>query len=359
MDGLETRRIGSFSEIEEQWKDLLNRAAFSTIFQTYEWNERWWHHLSRGEELFLLGCFRDGKMVGLAPLKRYISKVRGLLSFKVLSFIGCPESDYHDFLLDEECAPEALEAIFLWLRRNIKEWDILRIPEIPQDSPSNDYLETVLYNNNFFINKRKQSACPYIDIPECEELYLYTLSSTTKKNYKYYKKRLCKLGNFSTILITNVDESEQAMEDLFNLNTKRWESVGQKGSFPTEQLRQFHKEISKILFKHIDLFFIELDGKRIACNYSFKYKKNIGLYLPGWDIDYKDYRVGSLIIMERIKEAIKQGYHVFDFLRGDENYKFMFTKKVKYNTEYHLSHIKYKLLLYLAIERISKKWITF
>lgn len=353
MNNLYIRKFHSFNDIESDWKELLGRASYRSIFQTFEWNESWWRHLRRGAELFLLACYEGERIVGIAPLKMYCSRVRNILSFKILSFVGCPESDYHDFILDSECAGEALNAFIRWLSNNKSEWDILRIPEIPEDSPTNLILEHELKANGFKFKKFRHSTCPYINLPKTFGEYKANLGNSTKRNTANYLNRLKRLGKVEFVKVQGIDVIPQAMEVFFMLNTERWQSVGQTGSFPIEELRTFHKEVAVALAEYLDLCFLELDGKKIACTYSYDFSGNRGLYLPGLDMNYRSYRLGSILILNRIEDAIKNEMACYDFLRGDEEYKLNFAKKVKYNYQYFISHAQLLLMSFLAIEKVE------
>jgi CelD/BcsL family acetyltransferase involved in cellulose biosynthesis len=45
-------------------------------------------------------------------------------------------------------------------------------------------------------------------------------------------------------------------------------------------------------------------------------------YITGFDKRYATFSPGTVIVAHAIREAICNGYRVFDFLRGDEPYKF-------------------------------------
>jgi len=69
-------------------------------------------------------------------------------------------------------------------------------------------------------------------------------------------------------------------------------------------------------------FFMELDGIRVAAAICFDWEGNLYLYNSGYDHAFSHLSVGLLLKALCIREAIITGKAVFDFLRGDEPYKY-------------------------------------
>ena len=51
-------------------------------------------------------------------------------------------------------------------------------------------------------------------------------------------------------------------------------------------------------------------------------RRSFCFYITGFDKRYAALSPGTVIVAHAIREAIGNGYRVFDFLRGDEPYKF-------------------------------------
>ncbi|HET9495073.1 MAG TPA: GNAT family N-acetyltransferase, partial [Chloroflexia bacterium] len=57
---------------------------------------------------------------------------------------------------------------------------------------------------------------------------------------------------------------------------------------------------------------------------SYNYNGRLYLYNSGYNPRFSSYSAGVALLAYRIHKAILQGLRYFDFLRGDEDYKFRF-----------------------------------
>ncbi|MFW6174984.1 MAG: GNAT family N-acetyltransferase, partial [Chloroflexota bacterium] len=70
------------------------------------------------------------------------------------------------------------------------------------------------------------------------------------------------------------------------------------------------------------LYFLELDGKRVATSICFVYHGRNFIYNSGYDPEYRHLSVGLLNHALCIQSSIDEGLEYFDFMRGDESYKY-------------------------------------
>jgi CelD/BcsL family acetyltransferase involved in cellulose biosynthesis len=64
------------------------------------------------------------------------------------------------------------------------------------------------------------------------------------------------------------------------------------------------------------------DDRPVAAYLSFREAARLLLYNSGYDPRYGDYSAGFALLVYRIRQAIEEGVQTFDFLRGDERYKY-------------------------------------
>jgi CelD/BcsL family acetyltransferase involved in cellulose biosynthesis len=70
------------------------------------------------------------------------------------------------------------------------------------------------------------------------------------------------------------------------------------------------------------LYAVRLDDKIIAALYAFSHRKRTYFYLSGFDPDYSRFSIGTIILAHAIERARTEGSIAFDFLRGQEPYKY-------------------------------------
>ena len=72
----------------------------------------------------------------------------------------------------------------------------------------------------------------------------------------------------------------------------------------------------------LKLGILEMDGHIMAAVICFDYDDRIYLYNSGYDPGFNYLSVGLLSKVLCIKESIESGKKIFDFLKGDEPYKY-------------------------------------
>ena len=70
------------------------------------------------------------------------------------------------------------------------------------------------------------------------------------------------------------------------------------------------------------LFYILFERRPVACVYAIVDGKVAYGYMSGFDPEYAQFSVGTLVLAHAMQCAIAEGLDVWDFLRGDELYKF-------------------------------------
>jgi CelD/BcsL family acetyltransferase involved in cellulose biosynthesis len=68
--------------------------------------------------------------------------------------------------------------------------------------------------------------------------------------------------------------------------------------------------------------FLTVNGERVATYLNFDYKGHILVYNSGLIPEYGDLSPGIVLLAYSIQHAIETGHAVFDFLQGDEVYKY-------------------------------------
>ena len=122
-----------FENLAPQWRDLLDRAAWTSVFGTPEWLLGWWRVFGEGRadrrlRVWTLVDERD-RLVGLYPL---YAERRGLVRW--LRPLGQPRfADMSGIIADRDRAVEAHRRFFAWLDSS-SDWDVARLENVPLES---------------------------------------------------------------------------------------------------------------------------------------------------------------------------------------------------------------------------------
>jgi CelD/BcsL family acetyltransferase involved in cellulose biosynthesis len=72
------------------------------------------------------------------------------------------------------------------------------------------------------------------------------------------------------------------------------------------------------------LAFLEIDGARTAASLNFDYKNKLWGYNSGVSNEHRELSPGWVLLAHTIQWCCENGRSEFDFMRGDEEYKYRF-----------------------------------
>ena len=312
---------GGFAALKPEWNDLVHRSCFDTLFLTWEWQSTWWKHLGEGS-LLLLG-FRqdDGRLVGIAPL--FLTQEDG--GHSVLSLNGCRDvSDYLDLVIEPGQEDAVYEALLDHIEAEATSWDLVDFCNLPQDSRTLVRFRELAQDRGYQTLVEVEDVCPIISLPVTWDDYLMSLD---KKQRHEVRRKLRKAdGEAETrlVIIGPGDDLPSAMEAFIDLHAK---SAPEKDEFMEPRMQRFFRDVAHQLQDQgwLQLAFIEMDGRKAATLLNFDYGDSILVYNSGYDpTQFRHLSPGIVVTARCIEHAIALGRAKFDFLRGDEIYKYRF-----------------------------------
>ena len=316
--------VSDFGELEMPWKLLAAASQSATIFQTWEWSAAWWKHNRAGKRLFALRVEdSEGSVLGLAPLFR---------SAGVLRVVGTGGSDYLDFLALPKREREVAEAIAQWLQQYRTRWLWADLQQVRPESVAPRLPGAQIWQGE---------TCPFLPLPETYDAFLKSLSKKLRQNVGYYERSMAKLHTLELRLATS-ETLREDMEAFFTLHQLRWRGRWMPGAFASHAARAFHTTAAQNLFAsgNLRLHTLRLDGKPVAALYCFHKGSTTFYYLGGFDPMLSKLSPGTVLTAKAIQHAIEaDGATQFDFLRGDEGYKYRWGAQDRYNQRVSLTPV--------------------
>ncbi|HQU83306.1 MAG TPA: GNAT family N-acetyltransferase [Pyrinomonadaceae bacterium] len=309
-------------EIREDWENLF-RQTNCAPFLSFEWIAAWYEKLAENREIYLLKAVENEQVIGILPLCLHTKKIFGF-KFSRLGFLGeeIGGADYLDLIASEENKAEIWEKAFEFLREE-KDFDSINLENLAQNSASVSILENLCeIDKSFRFKSIISSICPQIDLKSDWENVLS--QSKRKDNFKRRLKKLEKVGGFEFRSITEKTEISAAFERFAFLHEKRWEKDGGSEATGLPQLMDFHRAVVEDLSEKNLVRFDEIwaEGECRASVYGLDNGETFYYYNAGYDLEWANMSVGMVLIGLSIKAAICRGNKTYDFLRGEETYKF-------------------------------------
>lgn len=321
--------------LKECWDSLLMESKSDTIFLTWEWIYTWYEVYGCSYELFIiLAQDQVDSIVAIAPFKIHkCLRKFGKRSIEVLEFIGWGERvtpEYLDVIVRSGKEEEILPLLFDYLLANYA-IDAIELKPFNPESGNLKIIASHLRKVGGNIMKSRHSECPITSIPSSWSAFMATKSKNFRKKMKESERVLQRDTAFSLQTLKEKEDLELFWQQLVDLHQNRWDQA--MTSFQSKYYRRFHKRLIERIFEKDWLrLLISYDGPTpVAAIYCFFYNKTNYYYQSGRDTQYDKYHVGLVLINKAIQQAIAEGAEVFDFLTGNEAYKFRWADRVRVN----------------------------
>lgn len=303
----------TFFELRLDWHQLLKHSVVNEIFFTPEYQAVWWQTLGKGELQIISFRLESGELVGLAPL---------FVENNTYSFIGCKDvSDYLDFIVHKDYQDLVYQAIVSELKKY--HGVNFSLCSLPENSPTLTQIPALLPNNS--IRLSQQTVCPQIQLPPTWTIYLENLDRKQRHEIRRKWKKIEETQKISFECISHEGPAIQAIPIFIELHQQSSET---KREFWDPHHQAFFEQLLPVLARHgwLKLFFLSIEQSSIpiASMLIFDYGGHYDLYNSGFNPEYSYLSPGQVLTAYTIRQAIEQGKELYDFLRGDEEYKFRF-----------------------------------
>lgn len=311
-----------------EWRNLVGNSCANWIYSLPEWSLSWHKTLGQEGQLKII-IVRDKKkaLVGLAPMWQGPASWSELKVNK-MEFASGVQADYHDLIVqkgkEETIAPILMEGIMHFLNKI----DVLEFRQIPEESPNLPFIRNYLKREKIasFEQQEVSSYC-YLegDYSNMEKRW----SASHRGDIRRQKKKLNELGKLQLMTYTEDEEMLNDIEDFFKMHTDRWHSAGYPAMFLNPKYCEFYREIIKSIGAQSGIHFskLTLDGLPISFHLGFVYNDRLYWYKPTFKTEYANYSPSKIHISMLMEEGFKQGWSFFDFLIGNEPYKYQWDVK--------------------------------
>jgi CelD/BcsL family acetyltransferase involved in cellulose biosynthesis len=316
----------ALSNQKRAWNDLLIQSASHVPFLTYDYQQTWWQTRGGGEwqgdsQLLLVSAYENEELVGIAPLFH----TKNILGKPALMFVGAIEvSDFLDFIVKPQDLLKFIPGLLDFLSNaDLPNWDLLDLYNILGDSPSLEILKSEAEKRSWVHQQIHLQPSPYIPLPGNFEAYLAQID---KKQRHEIRRKLRNVEGSLAEGALYFTEDEETLESDVEAFIEMMAQDPNKRDFLTDSMRAHIHNTARTAFEGgwLQLAFFTLDGQKAAANMSFNYNNRLWLYNSGWEWEYRDYSPGWVLLAYLIEWATENDIQEFDFMRGDEPYKYKF-----------------------------------
>ncbi len=337
------------------WNAFARCNPWATPFALWPFNRAWWdaYGANAHDDTLVLTEAETGTIVGIAPLMhrhevepsdaathttlRHGSDERltPVAPTATAVFFGASyHSDYATLL----CAPADLasvaDAVAGYLARPASvergptAWDVVDLRRLRCGDPAADELAAALLrreaDDDWTVNVEREDVCPVAVIPDGEDIQAF-LDTLGKKERHEIRRKVRRAEAAGEVRLTESRDPSADLPAFIDLHQKRWGSAGLFPDTPGgEASRLFVRRLFELFGPHgpVRLSFLTVGARRIAAGIHLQDAARLYYYNAGVDPAARDLSPGVVMIAKYVELAIANGLRRFDFLRGDEPYKY-------------------------------------
>jgi len=312
-----------FSEFSEtQWNALVEQSIADTPFSRYEYLSEWWRTLGGGEwknaELILVSARENDQLIGIAPL--FIAEYDGQ---RALLLVGSIEiSDYLDLIVREADHTRFVSGLLDFLASSSAgKWSALDWYNLPDSSPTLAALKAEAEQRSWTHHEEIYRPTPRIALNGSFDEYLSRVEKKQRHEIRRKMRRAAESEkNVRFHVIDQKADIEPELESFFHLMIQD----SNKANFLHDVMRDQMSTSIRTAHKYgyLWLAFLEIDGVKAAASLNFDYKNKLWGYNSGVGREHMELSPGWVLLAHVIQWCCENGRDEFDFMRGDEEYKY-------------------------------------
>jgi Acetyltransferase (GNAT) domain len=174
------------------------------------------------------------------------------------------------------------------------------------------------------LNFEPEDVCPVAALPEGADIDAF-LATLGKKERHEIRRKVRRVDAAGTVAFVESPDPLEDLEAFIDFHQAKW---GADGLFPDTPGGAESRVMFRRMFElfgadgPLRLSFLTLDGRRIAASVFFETDDSILYYNAGLSPEARSLSPGVVMVERLVQRALETGKRRFDFLRGNEPYKY-------------------------------------
>jgi CelD/BcsL family acetyltransferase involved in cellulose biosynthesis len=300
--------LAALESLRAEWEALWASVPEATPFQHPAWLLPWWRHIGRGTLAAIAVRSPAGELVALASLYLHSEGER-----RRLFPVGIATTDDLTALVRPGWEEPALQCIAGQLGQRA-DVDAIECPQQRRGSP----LLQLPCPPGW---QQQVQACdphPVLDLLDPD-----AVPKAMRDNVRHCRSRAARSGS---IACETAGQAQVAgfIDALQQLHAQRWAGRGEPGVLQDAAVLAMHREAAPLLQAAglLRLHALRVEGRIAAVLYCLAHARSAHYYIGGFDPAHAAISPGTLLVAHAIGQARAEGAAHFDFLRGQEPYKY-------------------------------------
>ena len=297
------------------WQALHAASSLRSPFLSWTWQSEWARAFAPDHRLEIRRVTDDaGRVLGLLPLYEAETGVLRLLG-------GVDVSDYLDLIVEAGRESDVWAALLASRSATRLVWDL---HSVPAASPTVERLPALATEHGIEVTVAIEERCPILELPATWDGYLAGLSGKHRHEMLRKMRRLEReVPEARAVGLASREAVESRFDEFLTLH--RQSRVG-KARFMDDRMETFFRRVAAVLADAdgFRLWLLEAPGGPLASFLALEWDGTVGLYNSGFRPEAAALSPGLVLLTHIVRDAIERGRRRFDFLRGEERYKYEF-----------------------------------
>jgi CelD/BcsL family acetyltransferase involved in cellulose biosynthesis len=301
---------------EAGWNRLVERCRAPVPFATWQFQTTWSRAFAAGPLHLLAAQDVAGEWAGALPLYETPTP-----DGPVLRLVGGTDvADYLDLIAVAGREEEVWKAMLPALAELA--WRSVDLRPVPAASATPGLVSSLAASAGLGCRIDVEDRCPVISLPDTWDGYLGALSGKDRHELRR-KLRRAETAQ-PRVEVARTPAAMGALMDGF-IALHRRSKVG-KARFMDEPMEAFFRDLGRLWAAAglAALWMLWLEDRPAAALFCLEHAGSVSLYNSGFDPDARALSPGVVLIARTIEDAITRGFRRYDFLRGEESYKYGF-----------------------------------
>jgi CelD/BcsL family acetyltransferase involved in cellulose biosynthesis len=325
----------AFNRLEQDWNAVYAADPDAQLFLSWRWLSGWLGQIS--SPWLILAAKADNAAeapyVAFLPLRLGVKAQKSHLHNE-LNMAGNFAADYTGILCAPEIEHQAIPAFARYLKQ--MNWARLNLENVRVSESRLRLLLAHFPKSGFQTSEISRvgkvdgidnNLCPFAPLPPDWNAYLDTLSANTRQKIRRLLKLVDQPGEYR-ISHATTETVERDLDALLQFWQTKWRP--RKGDLVHSLVRS-NRAMLKRSFA-ADLLFLPTlwqEDRPLAALATFTdpQKRSFLFYMTGRDETFEGPSPGLILHAHSIRYAIENGFTEYDFLRGNEAYKYSFGVK--------------------------------
>lgn len=310
--------LDAVAALAGDWEELLSTSDQDPLCNGPRWQLSHARAFARPSDCFAY-TFRDGDaLIGLATFKHEPRRSRFALRRVQWLGDGSFDTDYQEAVHRPGEEARVARALLDALSRE-RGADAVVLAMVPIDAPFRTSLAQELERRGL-ARRADDLAAGAMDLPGSFDDYVGGLK---KRMRSKVRQALRRADAAEVQWYAPGTDLEPWLEELWTLHTRRWNAIGEAGSFADERRRSWYRDLLPLESAAGTLALARLvnEGRTVAVQYGLVRGETYYQVQEGYEPALESERPGSQLRAAMLRDLIERGVRRYDFMEGLTRHK--------------------------------------